>query len=158
MPNPPCVHWTSFIVAASESKCTSSSSGLATPASTNLDLNSSSYTFFMICQNGSCHLKTVFFVTTYGVIFASRHRPKKKRARSLTLSYGLWYVTTAASESVISLESTSTVFPASGPSLGVNVVVSFPLPTFLYPAAYSPPTACRSKNTGFSYPNSTPSM
>ena len=40
----------------------------------------------------------------------------------------------------------------------MNVILSVPLPTMSYPAEYSPPTACLSKNTGVLYPSSTPSM
>jgi hypothetical protein len=42
----------------------------------------------MEVQNPSCHLKTVFLVTTYGVKLASRHRWKNRCASSTTLSYG----------------------------------------------------------------------
>jgi len=78
------------MVAASDKRCVSSASGAMIFASTNFVLNSASKTDFMVAQKGSCHLKTVFFVTTYGVIPAARHLPKKMRARCVTLSRGLW--------------------------------------------------------------------
>ena len=60
------------------------------PASKNFCLYSSSKVFFIDSQKGSCHLNTVFLVTMYGTMPASRHRPKKMRARCVTLSSGLW--------------------------------------------------------------------
>ena len=144
------------IVAASEIRCGSSPpTPSSSPAAVYFALNSASKTFFIAAQNPSCHLNTVFFVTTYGTTSASRQRLKKWRARSGTLSSGLWYVTTALSASVSPRSSISTSAP---PPSGWKTVRTVPAPTWAKPAPYSPPTAWRSKSTGRLYPSSIPSM
>jgi len=78
------------IVAASLIRCCRSLPVLANrPAARNFSLYSASKTAFIFCQKPSCHLKTVFFVTTYGTMPASKHRVKKMCAKSPTLSSGL---------------------------------------------------------------------
>mmetsp|Transcript_122026 Transcript_122026/g.356496 ORF Transcript_122026/g.356496 Transcript_122026/m.356496 type:complete len:214 (+) Transcript_122026:1347-1988(+) len=110
----------------------------------------------MICQKPSCHLKTVFFVTTYGTTSFSRQRVKKMCARSSTLSRGLSYTTTAHLLSFTSRPSMTTGL--SSMFSGKKVVSTRPLPTFFQPAPYSPPTACLSKRTGRLNPSSIPGM
>mmetsp|Transcript_36663 Transcript_36663/g.117609 ORF Transcript_36663/g.117609 Transcript_36663/m.117609 type:complete len:293 (-) Transcript_36663:162-1040(-) len=158
MPKPPRVQRMICIVAASEMRCWSSPSFEATrrPASWNFSLNSASKTALWMSQKGSCHLKTVFFVTTKGVTFAARHRVKKCLASVSTLSSGLWYTTAAFRES--DSRRASTIMGSSSSESGKKVVINRPRPTSRHPAPYSPPTACRSKSTGDLNPSSTPSM
>mmetsp|Transcript_52931 Transcript_52931/g.125981 ORF Transcript_52931/g.125981 Transcript_52931/m.125981 type:complete len:219 (+) Transcript_52931:883-1539(+) len=143
------------IVAASEIRCCSSPPQASSrPAFWNCSLYLVSNTPFIESQKPSCHLKTVFFVTTYGITFMRRQRVKKMSARSFTLSTGLWYVTTAFSASLITRLSITFLDPSSA----VKTVSTVPAPTVSNPAPYSPPTAWRSNRTGFSNPSLSPLM
>mmetsp|Transcript_74998 Transcript_74998/g.242573 ORF Transcript_74998/g.242573 Transcript_74998/m.242573 type:complete len:247 (-) Transcript_74998:11-751(-) len=89
-------------------------------------------------------------------MFASKQRAKKMCAKSSTLSSGLSYTTTA--DSLSSTWRPSMMIGGSLMSSGKKVDRTRPLPTDFQPAPYSPPTAWRSKKTGWSKPSLMPGM